>query len=62
MKEILLYIIAFVFALIYNTILLMIHMASADDKLETVSSVLTVLNTVKDTIVFAVILFSIFLQ
>ena len=61
MREALLCIIATIFALIYNAILLMVHMASVESKFETTSGVLTVLNTVKDTIIVATILFSIFL-
>ena len=61
MKETILLIIAAIFATIYNVILMMVHMASADDELETTSGLLTVLNTLKDTMMFSVILFSIFL-
>ena len=61
MKEIILLIIAGIFAVIYNVILLIVHMESADGELETTSAVLTILNTFKDAIVVAAILFSIFL-
>lgn len=60
MKEVVLYIIATIFALIYNIILLIVHMASADNELKTTSAVLTILNTIKDAIVVVAILFSIF--
>ena len=61
MKEIILLIIASIFAVIYNVILLIVHMESADGELETTCGVLTILNTLKDVVVVAAILFSIFL-
>ena len=61
MKETILIIIAAIFATIYNVILMVVHMASADDELETTSAVLTALNTFKDIMMFSAILFSIFL-
>ena len=61
MEEMILLIIAAIFAVIYNVILLMVHLASADGELETTSSILTILNTFKDTMMVAAILFSIFL-
>ena len=61
MKETILIIIAAIFATIYNVILMVVHMVSADDELKTTSAVLTVLNTFKDTMMFSAILFSIFL-
>ena len=61
MKEVILLIIAAIFATIYNVILIVVHMASADDELTTTSAVLTILNTFKDAMMFSTILFSIFL-
>ena len=61
MKEAILLTIAGIFATIYNVILIVVHMASADDELTTTSAVLTILNTFKDAIMFSAILFSIFL-
>ena len=61
MEKIILLIIASIFATIYNVILLIVHMESADGELETTCEVLTILNTFKDAIVVAAILFSIFL-
>ena len=61
MKEVILLTIAGIFATIYNVILIVAHMASADDELTTTSAVLTILNTLKDTMMFSAILFSIFL-
>ena len=61
MKGVILLIIATIFAMIYNVILIVVHMASADDELTTTSAVLTILNTFKDAMMFSAILFSIFL-
>ena len=61
MKETILLIIASIFAIIYNTIVLMVNLASADGEFETASAVLTILNTLKDAMMFSAILFSIFL-
>ena len=61
MKEVILLIIASISAVIYNVILLTVHMESADGELETTSAVLTILNTLKDAMMFSAILFSIFL-
>ena len=61
MKEAILLIIAAMFAAIYNTILTMVHLASADDELIGISATLTVLNTFKDAAILTVILFNIFL-
>ena len=61
MKEVILLITASIFAVIYNVIVLMVNIASADGEFETATVILTVLNTLKDAIVVAAILFSIFL-
>ena len=61
MKETILLIIASIFAIIYNTIVLMVNLASADGEFETVTVILTVLNTLKDTMIVAIILYNIFL-
>ena len=61
MEEAILLTIAGIFATIYNVILIVVHMASADDELTTTSTVLTILNTFKDAMMFSAILFSIFL-
>ena len=60
MKEVILLTIASIFAAIYNVILLIVHMESADGELETTCGVLTILNTFKDAMMFSAILFSIF--
>ena len=61
MKETILLIIASIFAIIYNTIVLMVNIASADGEFETATVILTVLNTLKDTMIVTIILFNIFL-
>ena len=61
MKETILLIIASIFAIIYNTIVLMVNIASADGEFETATVILTVLNTLKDAMIVTVILYNIFL-
>ena len=61
MRETILLIIASIVAVVYNVILLFVHMVSVNDELETTSAVLTVLNTFKDAAILTIILFNIFL-
>ena len=61
MKEAILLIIAAIFAVIYNIILLMVYEASGKGELESTSEALTILNTLKDFAILSVILFNIFL-
>ena len=61
MKGAILLIIASIFAIIYNTIVLMVNIASADGEFETATVILTVLNTLKDAMIVTVILYNIFL-
>ena len=61
MKEAILLIIAAIFAVIYNIILLMVYEASGKGELESTSEALTVLNTLKDFAILSVILFNMFL-
>ena len=61
MKEVILLIIASISAIIYNTIVLMVNMASADGEFETATVILTILNTMKDTMIVTIILCNIFL-
>ena len=61
MKEAILLIIASIFAIIYNTIVLMVNIASADGEFETATVILTILNTLKDAMIVTVILYNIFL-
>ena len=61
MKEVILLIIAAIFAVIYNIILLMVYEASGKGELESTSEALTILNTLKDFAILSVILFNMFL-
>ena len=61
MKGAILLIIASIFAIIYNTIVLMVNIASADGEFETATVILTILNTLKDAMIVTVILYNIFL-
>ena len=61
MKEAILLIIAAIFAVIYNIILLMVYEASGKGELESTSELLTILNTLKDFAILSVILFNMFL-
>ena len=61
MKEAILLIIAAIFAVIYNIILLMVYEASGKGELESTSGALTILNTLKDFAILSVILFNMFL-
>ena len=61
MKEVTLLIIAAIFAVIYNIILLMVYEASGKGELESTSEALTILNTLKDFAILSVILFNMFL-
>ena len=60
MKEAIIVLIATVFAGIYNVLLMIANMKSAECKLETTSELLTIFNTVKDAYVLIVILSKIF--
>ena len=61
MKEAILLIIAAIFAVIDNIILLMVYEASGKGELATTSEALTILNTLKDFAILSVILFNMFL-
>ena len=61
MKEAILLIIAAIFAVTYNIILLMVYEASGKGELTSTSDALTILNTLKDFAILSVILFNVFL-
>lgn len=61
MKEGILALIACIFAVIYNVLLIVANMESASGKLVTTSVLLTIFNTVKDVFVLLAILSNIFL-
>ena len=61
MKELILGVIAFIFALAYNIILFILNMKCADDKFANVATSLMSVNTMKDAIILGIILYRIFL-
>ena len=61
MKEGILALIACIFAVIYNVLLIVANMESTSGKLVTTSVLLTIFNTVKDVFVLLAILSNIFL-
>ena len=61
MKELILGVIAFIFALAYNIILFILNMECADDKFVNVATSLMSVNTMKDAIILGIILYRIFL-
>ena len=61
MKELILGVIAFIFALAYNIILFILNMKCADDKFVNVATSLMSVNTMKDAIILGIILYRIFL-
>ena len=61
MKEIILGVIALIFATIYNGVSFVLNLECADDKFVNAATFLMALNTMKDAVVLAVILYNIFL-
>ena len=61
MKELILGVIAFIFALAYNIILFILNMKCADDKFVNVATSSLSVNTMKDAIILGIILYRIFL-
>ena len=61
MKELILWVIAFIFALAYNIILFILNMKCTDDKFVNVATSLMAVNTIKDTIILVIILYRMFL-
>ncbi len=61
MKELILWVIAFIFALAYNIILFILNLEYADDKFVNVATSLMAVNTIKDTIILVIILYRMFL-
>ena len=61
MKELILGVITFIFALAYNIILFILNMKCADDKFVNVATSLMSVNTMKDAIILGIILYRIFL-
>ena len=62
MEELILGVIALVFATIYNGVIFILNLKCADDKFVDVATFLMALNTIKDAVVLAAILYNIFLK
>ena len=61
MKELILWVIAFIFALAYNMILFTLNLECGDDKFVNAATFLMVVNATKDTIILVIILYRMFL-
>ena len=61
MKEILIGVIAFIFATAYNAVLFILNMECADNKFVNAATFLMAVNTLKDMTILTVILYNIFL-
>lgn len=61
MEEILIGVIAFIFAMAYNVVLFIINMESADGKFIYTSTFLMTINTLKDMTILTIVLYNIFL-
>ena len=61
MKEILIGVIAFIFATAYNAVLLILNMESAGGKFVNTSTFLMAVNTLKDMTILTIVLYNIFL-
>ena len=62
MKELILGVIAFIFATVYNIIVFILNLECADDKFVDAALFLMALNATKDAVVLAAILYNIFLK
>ena len=62
MKEIILLIIAGIFAVIYNIMVLGAYSLHEDVEFKTICLAFIIVNTIKDTILFSIILINIFLR
>ena len=61
MKEVIIGVIAFIFAIAYNVVLFILNMESANGKFINTSTFLMAVNTIKDTIILVIILYRMFL-
>ena len=61
MKEILIGVIAFIFAAAYNVALFILNMESADGEFLNTSAFLMAVNTLKDMTILTIVLYNIFL-
>ena len=62
MKELILGVIALIFATVYNIIVFILNLKCADNKFVDVAMFLMTLNAMKDAVVLAAILYNIFLK
>ena len=62
MKELILGVIALIFATVYNIIVFILNLKCADDKFVDAAMFLMALNAMKDAVVLAAILYNIFLK
>ena len=61
MKEVILGVIAFIFATTYNVALFILNMESANGKFVNTSTLLMAVNTIKDMTILTIVLYNIFL-
>ena len=61
MEEILIGVIAFIFAIAYNVALFILNMESASGKFINTSTLLMAVNTIKDMTILTIVLYNIFL-
>ena len=61
MKELILWVIAFIFALVYNMILFTLNLECGDDIFVNAATTLVAVHTIKDTIILVIILYRMFL-
>ena len=61
MKEVIIGVIAFIFAIAYNAVLFILNMESANGRFINTSTLLMTLNTLKDMTILTIVLYNIFL-
>ena len=61
MKEVIIGVIAFIFAIAYNAVLFILNMESASGKFINTSALLMAVNTLKDITILTIVLYNIFL-
>ena len=61
MKEVIIGVIAFIFAIAYNVVLFVLNMECADDKFVNAAIFLMAVNTIKDMTILTIVLYNIFL-
>ena len=61
MEEVIIGVIAFIFAIVYNAVLFILNMECADDKFVNAATFLMAVNTLKDMTILTIVLYNIFL-